>query len=75
MNKITIIFREVIEKYSFGVCNFIADKVGLQVSRVRLYFIYLAFVTFGSAVVFYLFMGFWLNVQKYYREGTKSWKY
>lgn len=75
MNKIGAIARDLIEKYSFGVCNFIADKMGIQVSRVRIYFIYLAFVTFGSAMIVYFFIGFWLNVQKYYRDGMNYLKY
>ncbi len=57
-----------IEKYSFGVCRFIADKWGLNVSKVRMYFIYSSFVAFGSPVIFYLAAAFWINIKKYIRN-------
>lgn len=53
----------IIEKYSFGVCSFIADKWGLNVSKVRMYFIYSSFVAFGSPVIFYLITAFWINIK------------
>jgi len=56
-----------IEKYSFGVCNFLANKWGLNQSKVRMYFIYSSFATFGSPVVFYLAVAFWINIKKYVR--------
>jgi phage shock protein PspC (stress-responsive transcriptional regulator) len=60
-----------IEKYSFGVCSYLAQKWGLNESRVRVYFIYTSFATFGSPVVLYLAMAFWLNVKKYLRMGSR----
>ncbi len=58
-----------IEKYSFGVCRYLGDKMGLSESRVRLYFIYTSFATFGSPVILYLATAFWINIKKYLREG------
>ncbi|KXK39848.1 MAG: PspC family transcriptional regulator [Saprospiraceae bacterium] len=58
-----------IEKYSFGVCSYIADKWGLDESKVRLYFIYSSFIAFGSPVIFYLVTAFWLNIKKVIRGG------
>jgi len=46
--------RAIIEKYSFGVCSYLAQKMGLRSSRVRLYFIYTSFVTMGSPIIIYL---------------------
>lgn len=60
----------IIEKYSFGVCSFIADKWGLNVSKVRMYFIYSSFVGFGSPVIFYLITAFWINIKKYIRNDV-----
>jgi len=62
--------RSTIETYSFGVCSYIAAKIGLHSSRVRLYFIYLSFITMGSPIVLYLILAFWLNIKKYIRRGT-----
>jgi phage shock protein C len=59
----------IVEKYSFGVCSYLAQKWRLDESKVRLYFIYSSFVTFGSPVIFYLFTAFWLNIKRYIRSG------
>ncbi len=60
----------LVEKYSFGVCNYFAEKWQLNESRVRMYFIYSSFVTFGSPVIFYLATAFWINFKKYLRSGS-----
>ncbi len=61
--------RNFIEKSVFGVCSYIGERVGISTSRVRLYFIYASFVTFGSPLIIYLVLAFWLNVKKYLRKG------
>lgn len=61
--------RAIIEKYSFGVCSYLGDKMGLQSSRVRLYFIYTSFVTMGSPIILYLVIAFWLNIKEYIRKS------
>jgi phage shock protein PspC (stress-responsive transcriptional regulator) len=61
-----------IEKYSFGVCSYLADRMGLAASRVRLYFIYTVFVGLGSPIIAYLAIAFWLNIKKYLRK-SKNW--
>jgi len=58
-----------IERNSFGVCNYIAMKIGLRSSRVRLYFIYASFVTFGSPIVLYLAIAFWMNIKQYLKKS------
>jgi phage shock protein PspC (stress-responsive transcriptional regulator) len=66
------IIKSFLEKYGFGVCTFIGEKIGVCASRVRLYFIYLTFVTMGSPVFIYLFTAFWLNIFKYFREDKNE---
>ena len=61
--------RNFVEKSIFGVCSSIGEKIGIRSTRVRLYFIYLSFVTFGSPIILYLVMAFWLNLKKYMRKG------
>ncbi|MGA0257042.1 MAG: PspC domain-containing protein [Saprospiraceae bacterium] len=63
------LIRNFIEKSVFGVCSSIARAMGIRSSRVRLYFIYLSFVTIGSPIIIYLIMAFWLNLRKYLRKG------
>lgn len=60
--------KEISEKFGFGVCNWLSTKIGIHSSRVRLYFIYLSFVTFGSPIFLYLILAFWVNVKKYVRD-------
>jgi phage shock protein PspC (stress-responsive transcriptional regulator) len=60
----------IVEKYSFGVCSYLADKWGLNEGKVRTYFIYSSFVAFGSPVIFYLATAFWINIKKYLRSGV-----
>ena len=62
-------FRNIIERYSFGVCSLIGDKIGIRSSRVRLYFIYTSFVTMGSPIIIYLILAFWFNLKTYMRKG------
>lgn len=61
--------RSIIEKYSFGVCSYLGAKMGLQSSRVRLYFIYTSFVTLGSPIIIYLVVAFWLNIKSYIKRN------
>jgi len=63
--------KHIIEKHAFGVCDYIAKKMGIATSRVRLYFIYLTFAALGSTVIVYLFIAFWINVKAYIRQ-TKN---
>lgn len=56
------------ERSAFGVCSYLGEKMGIASSRVRTYFIYTSFVTFGSPVIFYLFVAFWLNVKRYIKN-------
>ncbi len=51
----------------FGVCTFLGERMGIAISSIRLYFIYVSFLTFGSPIIFYLIMAFWLNVRRYWR--------
>ncbi len=63
--------KPLVEKYSFGVCSYLAEKWGLNESKVRMYFIYSSFVAFGSPVIFYLAAAFWINIKKYLRSGIR----
>ncbi|WP_235299589.1 PspC domain-containing protein [Portibacter marinus] len=62
-------FRVTIERSVFGVCSYLAEKMGIRSARVRVYFIYLTFATLGSTIIPYLVTAFWLNVKKYIRSG------
>jgi phage shock protein PspC (stress-responsive transcriptional regulator) len=41
-------FKDYIEWHAFGVCTAIGEKLGIATSRIRLWFIYISFLTLGS---------------------------
>ena len=55
------------EKQAFGVSERIGERLGIESSRIRLYWIYTSFITFGSPIIVYLFIAFWLEVRDRYR--------
>ncbi len=57
--------RDIVERQLFGVCQYLGIKMGITAARVRMYFIYLAFGTFGSMLIVYLFIAFWMNIKRY----------
>ncbi|MCX8210507.1 MAG: phage shock protein PspC (stress-responsive transcriptional regulator) [Neolewinella sp.] len=65
------ILRNKVERVAFGVCAWMADRMGIQRRRVRMYFIYLSCLSLGSSILFYLFAAFWLNVREYMKEGKR----
>jgi phage shock protein PspC (stress-responsive transcriptional regulator) len=60
--------KDIVDRNAFGVCAYLGDKMGVASARVRIYFIYISFVTLGSPILLYLFAAFWLNVKNYIRE-------
>ena len=61
MNRI----RRMIEWNVFGVCSWLGERMGIATSTTRKYFIYLSFLTMGSPLIIYLFIGFWVNIRQY----------
>ncbi len=61
-----------IERSTFGVCDYLGEKMRLTSSRVRLYFIYASFITFGSPLVLYLVVAFWMNIRRYFKRHRDS---
>lgn len=64
MNRI----KDILELQWFGVCTWWAEKLGVSLSKVRLFFIYLSFLTIGSPIIVYLMMGFVLDIRKAFRK-------
>jgi phage shock protein PspC (stress-responsive transcriptional regulator) len=57
-----------VERQAFGVCTWMGQKLGVSTSNIRLYFIYISFLTIGSPIVLYLILAFWLNFKRYLRR-------
>jgi phage shock protein C len=65
-----------LENYAFGVCTRLGEKLGIATSSIRLFFIYLSFLTFGSPVIIYLALAFVMNFRKHLRRRNNSvWYY
>jgi phage shock protein C len=63
-------FQSFLEKNAFGVCEWLGEKWGIKSSRIRMYFIYVSFLTFGSPVIIYFVLLFWIE-QKDYLKSRK----
>lgn len=60
--------KDILERSAFGVCSYLGEKMNIASSRVRLYFIYISFLTIGSPVIFYLILAFWVNIRHYIKR-------
>jgi phage shock protein PspC (stress-responsive transcriptional regulator) len=60
------------EQQLFGVCTALGEITGVSSGSIRLFFIYLSFLTFGSPVFIYLALAFVLNMPKHWRRKQSS---
>lgn len=60
------------EKYGFQVSSRLADKLGMRVTSVRLFFIYISFVTAGLWFGVYLTLAFWIRLKDLVRAKRSS---
>lgn len=58
------------EKKAFGVCAWLAGKMSVRTKKVRLSFIYLSFLTFGSPIFVYLVLKFWKENSHIFKPWT-----
>jgi phage shock protein C len=56
------------EKQSFGVCTYIADKLDISISKIRLFFIYSSFLAVGFPIIFYVTAALVLDVRHYIKR-------
>lgn len=64
--------RELIEVNTFGVCAAIGDKMGIATSRIRMWFIYISFLTLGSPILLYMILAFWINMKNYIYSAKRN---
>jgi phage shock protein PspC (stress-responsive transcriptional regulator) len=60
------------EKYGFHVCSQMADRLGMRASSVRLFFIYISFVTAGLGFGFYLTIAFVVKLKHLIKAKRSS---
>jgi phage shock protein PspC (stress-responsive transcriptional regulator) len=61
--------KSFLERSFFGVFTYLGERFGLPTGKLRLYFIYVSFLTLGSPVLFYVIAAFWLNLKRYLRNA------
>jgi phage shock protein PspC (stress-responsive transcriptional regulator) len=54
-----------LETYAFGVCSALGEKLGIASCKIRMWFIYISFLTIGSPIIVYMILAFWINFKKY----------
>lgn len=64
--------REIIELHAFGVCAAIGGKMGIASSRIRMWFIYISFLTLGSPLIIYMVLAFWINIKNYIYSAKRN---
>ena len=55
--------RHFFEKHGFGVFSRFADKLGMRAKNVRIFFIYISFITLGFWFGIYLTLAFLLKLK------------
>lgn len=61
-----------LEKHGFHVSSRLADKLGMRANSVRLFFIYISFVTVGLGFGIYLILAFWIKLKDLIRAKRSS---
>ncbi len=64
--------KNFIEWQAFGVCAAIGERMGIATSRIRMWFIYISFLTLGSPVVLYMITAFWINMKRYILAARRN---
>lgn len=55
--------RSIFEEAIFGVCAKLGDKLNMPSKHIRLFFVYTSFFTFGSPIIIYLIVAFWMKLK------------
>ncbi len=57
--------KQIVEWKLFGVCASIGARLGVSAVRIRLWFIYLSFITMGSPIILYMVLTILRNLKTY----------
>ncbi|WP_010134848.1 PspC family transcriptional regulator [Ochrovirga pacifica] len=64
--------RYFFERYGFDVSSRLADRLGIRTVNVRLFFVYISFVTLGATFGLYLTLAFLLKLKDMIRTKRTS---
>lgn len=60
------------EEQAYGVCEWWASKFNINANAIRVYFIYLSFLTLGSPLIIYLAMAFVLKNKNWFKPRRNT---
>ncbi|MGY6561065.1 MAG: PspC domain-containing protein [Luteibaculaceae bacterium] len=63
---------DLFEKNVFGVCARLGELFNVKTAKVRLFFIYSSFLTFGSPLIIYLIIAFYLENKEYLQKPKRK---
>ncbi|MEY4332384.1 MAG: hypothetical protein RLZZ196_1122 [Bacteroidota bacterium] len=64
--------RDFLEIHAFGVCSAIGERLGIASAKIRMWFIYISFLTLGSPVVLYFVLAFVRSIKHYILLGKRN---
>ncbi|MBK7762844.1 MAG: PspC domain-containing protein [Bacteroidetes bacterium] len=64
--------RYFVEWQLFGVCTALGERFRISITSIRLWFIYISFLTFGSPMIVYFILAFWINIRKHILAATRN---
>ena len=64
--------RYFLELHLFGVCTAIGERLGISIAKIRMSFIYISFLTFGSPIIIYFILAFWRQIRNYMRMAARN---
>ena len=64
--------KHFIEWKMFGVLSALGEKMGIATSRIRMWFMYISFLTLGSPIIIYMIVAFWMNMKRYMLAARRN---
>jgi phage shock protein PspC (stress-responsive transcriptional regulator) len=64
--------KDFLELHAFGVCAALGERLGIASSRIRMWFIYISFLTLGSPVIVYMVLAFVRSIKHYILQGKRN---
>ncbi len=64
--------KDFIEWKAFGVCAAVGLRMGIATSRIRMWFMYISFLTLGSPIVVYMALAFLMNMKRYILAARRN---